>query len=229
MAGIRALPRDYLFLDHISWQTYERLLGEAGERHIRFTYDRGELEIMTLGHPHENYKRLLGRLIEILTFVLSIRIHSGGSTTIKLMKKHKGFEPDECYWIRHEKVMRGKKKYDLRRDPPPDLAVEVDVSRSVLSRMKIFAAFKVPEIWRLKGRTFKIYLLGDDGKYKESDTSLAFPFLPVAVIEQYLRDSDTVDETTLVRSFAEWVRTNLLPKYEAQASSHNNRKRNGKK
>jgi len=169
-------------------------------------------------------------LIEVLTFVLGIRIHSGGSTTIKRKKKRKGLEPDECYWIRHEAQMRGKKKYSIRRDPPPDLAVEVDVSRSVLNRMKIYAALGIPEVWRLKGRTFIIYLLGADGKYAASTTSVAFPFLPIPVVEQYLRDSDTEDETTLLRSFAEWVRTQVLPTYEGGVkNAHKSEKKNGKK
>ncbi len=37
-----------VLLDGIRWSTYEALLEDLGDRHIRLTYDRGSLEIMTL-------------------------------------------------------------------------------------------------------------------------------------------------------------------------------------
>src|SRR5262245_54289430 len=99
---------------------------------IRLTYDRAKLEIMTLSHGHENYATLIGRLIEALTEELNIPIHSGGSTTFKREAKKRGLEPDECYWIQNERVMRGRKDFEIDTDPPPDLAVEIDIMSSSL-------------------------------------------------------------------------------------------------
>jgi Uma2 family endonuclease len=112
------LSGDWILLENITWQTYERLLREAGERHIRMTYDNGDLEIMTLSFGHENADKLIGRFIETLTLELNIPIRSGGSTTLKKRLKRKGLEPDECYWIKNEKSMRDKTKWDAEKDPP---------------------------------------------------------------------------------------------------------------
>jgi Uma2 family endonuclease len=212
-----------VLLENISWETYERLLREAGERHIRMTYDNGDLEIMTLSFGHENVDTLLGRFIETLTLELNISIRSGGSTTLRKKLKRKGLEPDECYWIKNEKSMRGKTKWHAKTDPPPDLACEVDVSHSSLNRMGIYAALAIAEVWRYKGKKLRVYLLGADGTYRESAFSAAFPYLDMSKVNEFLQAALTMDETAVLRSFTEWVRKEVLPLLEGRPP------RNGKK
>src|SRR5688572_15837598 len=118
----RELPfQGHILLDNISWETYERLLREASSRHIRMTYDNGDLEIMTLSFGHENAGEVISRLISTLTQELEIPLRSGGSTTLRRKLKRKGLEPDKCFWIKNEPRMRRKKKWSAKSDPPPDL------------------------------------------------------------------------------------------------------------
>jgi Uma2 family endonuclease len=117
-----------------------------------------------------------------------------------------GFEPDECWWIAHEAKVRRKKKFDFQRDPPPDLAIEIEMSRSLISRVGIFAAMGVKELWRHNGKRLRFCVLQDDGTYADQDASLAFPFLTPADLEPYLRLDDDLDETTRVRRFCDWLR-----------------------
>jgi Uma2 family endonuclease len=215
---------DYQLLHDVPWHTYEFFLEVLEGRHLRITFDHGDLEIMTLSHEHEFSRTLLARFIETLTMELNIPIHSGGSTTFKNILKQRGLEPDECYWIQNERLMRGKKDFDIDADPPPDLAVEVEVTQSSLPRMKIYAALQVPEVWRFDGEVLRVFLLGASGKYKEGATSRAFPLVPIKEFERFLRERDATDETTLVRSFSRWVRETTVP----QASSGKSKK-NGKK
>jgi Uma2 family endonuclease len=209
---------EHALLENISWGTYERLLKEAGQRHIRFTYDDGKLEIMTLGFGHENYSSLISYLIMALMLELNIPIRSGGSTTLKRKRMKKGLEPDKCYWIKNESRMRGKTEFDPRKDPPPDLAVEIDISRSSLDRMAIYAALGVPEVWRFDEESFLVYQLQADGRYEARSQSLSFPFLPIAEVERFLRQSQSRDETSLLRDFCSWVRLNLLPASNASSA-----------
>ena len=211
-------------LHGVPWETYEFLLEALEGRHLRITYNEGDLEIMTLGHEHEFWSTFLGSFISILTVELNIAIHSGGSTTFRRALKKKGLEPDECYWIQNERLMRGKKTFDIDCDPPPDLAVEIDITQSSLNRMGIYAALEVPEIWVFDGTSLRVFLLGTTGKYKESLTSLAFPWLPITEVQRFLQDSETTDETTLLRAFSKWVRETIVPQVASSKS-----KRNGKK
>src|SRR5262245_23346373 len=85
-------------------------------RQVRLTYDRGELEMRTVGYYHEHQKHLLASLVSVLTEELYINIHGAGSMTFKREDLECGLEPDECYWIEHELQMRGKQDYDQQND-----------------------------------------------------------------------------------------------------------------
>jgi Uma2 family endonuclease len=206
-------PRDTL-REHVSWQEYEHLLKEYDERPIRLTYDRGNLEIMILSLGHEGYSYLLGRFVDVLTEELAIPVKAGRSTTFKREDLERGLESDNCYWIRNERAMRGKREFDITRDPPPDLALEIDITRSSLDRMGIYAALQVPEVWRFNGSSIRVYKLGKDQRYTLSSQSPTFPFLQMANVLQLLKESETRDETSLIRSFRAWVRKTIVPTWK---------------
>jgi Uma2 family endonuclease len=203
-----------LVLENIRWSTYQALLRDLGDRPIHLTYDQGRLEIMTLSSQHEILRTLLGRLIESLTLELNIPIKSLGSVTIARKELQRGLEPDECYYIAQELLVRGKMKLNFRKDPPPDLAVEVDISRSSKSRQSVYAALGVPEMWRYDGKLKVLHLRG--AKYAESDHSLSFPFLPISQMEKFIDRIREVDETTLIRSFRQWVQKEILPEFKGR-------------
>jgi Uma2 family endonuclease len=194
-----------VLLHNVPWSTYETLLSDLDLRGTRLTYDRGNLQIMSPSREHERLKTLIGRMIETLTLEWKIPISSGGSTTMKSEMKQRGLEPDECYYVANEARMRGKDDFDINVDPPPDLVVEVDITRSSLNRMDLYAAFGVPEVWRYDGTTLHVAGLQADGTYAARNESLAFPFLPLAEFARFLDHRNQVDETTLVSSFRDWV------------------------
>jgi Uma2 family endonuclease len=160
---------------------------------------------MTLSHEHEAQDRLLGRLVVVLTEELGLPLKCGGSTTFRRRKKQRGLEPDECYWIAHEAVVRNKDVIDLRTDPPPDLAIEIEITRSALNRMAIYAAIGVPEVWRFDGRTLTFHVLDADGQYRESTHSLAFPKFTPADLLAFLNLRGQMDENAIIRQFRAWV------------------------
>src|SRR4051812_30468390 len=201
-APVKQLPAEQRFrLSCVDWPSYLAMAKALEGRHVRLTYDRGEMELMTVSPLHERYKKLLARMLEALTEELGVDIASYGATTFKREDLEKGLEPDECYWIAHERQMRGRDDIDLNQDPPPDLAIEVEVSRSVLSRLGIYAALGVPEVWRYDGRTVRYCLLGPDGRYADSPLSQAFPFLPAAALLHFLTSAGSLGETQLIRAF----------------------------
>ena len=180
---------DRVVLDNISWQQFENLLINLGEsRAARIAYDDGMLEIMTPLPEHEYYKEALGDVIKDIAEVLDQDYESLGSTTWKREIKKAGVEPDNCFYFQNEPKIRGKLEYDLNQDPPPDLALEIDVTSKSLSRFSIYARLGVPEIWCYDSGELKIYQLQNEG-YIEVETSSVFPTLRVqelpALIEQY--------------------------------------------
>jgi Uma2 family endonuclease len=173
---------------------------------IRITYDRGEMEFTTTSSKHERGGHLWGRLVCVLTEELNINMEAGGGMTFQREDLERGFEPDECYWIEHEPQMRHKDSYDSKTDPPPDLALEVEITRSALNRMSIYAAMRIPEVWRWDGKKIHIHVLSGDSQYVESAQSRAFPFLPVQELVRFVNMRNQLGTTALVRAFRAWVR-----------------------
>jgi Uma2 family endonuclease len=200
-----------VLLSGVSWSTYEALLADTQTSGTKFTYDRGYLEIVPPSYEHERIKSLLGRMIEAATEELDIPICTGGSTTLKLELKQRGAEPDECYYVANESQMRGHENYDPMVDPPPDLVIEVDISRNSLSKFAIYADFGVPEIWTYEDDALHVYRLQDDGSYARQDHSSALPFLPLESIQGFLDRRNATDETTWIRSFRKWAGTLSRP------------------
>lgn len=215
----------HFLLDNISWETYERLLREVGERHVRMTYDNGDLEIMTLSLAHENAGERLAALILLLALELGIRFTPGGSTTLRRKLRRKGLEPDKCFWFQHELAMRGKTKWKAKKDPPPDLALAIDITRSSLNRAAIYAALLVAEVWRYNGKSLKVYRLNDAGAYQVAAQSGLFPFLPIEELTRFMKNQPGEDYLTSLQNFKSWVRAEILPRYQAWKQRN---KKNGK-
>jgi Uma2 family endonuclease len=196
-----------LVLENVDWQTYSRLLRTLSDRrNLHMTYDRGRLELMTLSLGHENFGRFLGWIILVLVEELALSVKQGGSTTFRRRKKQRGLESDNCYWIQNAALMRGKKKIDLRKDPPPDVALEVDITHSSLNRMSIYASLKVPEIWQSDGKSIRFHILQPNGKYTVEAQSRAFPGLASLDLVQFLALLDQEDENAIIGKFRTWVR-----------------------
>jgi len=192
-----------------SWTFYQQLLKEIGDQNVRVTYSNGVMEIMSPLPIHEKMKKMIGRMIELIALELDIPMASLGSTTYSDESLDKGLEPDECYYFENELLIRGKDRIDLTIDPPPDLAVEVDISYRAIKRESIYAAMGVPELWRFDGEHLDCLILRD-GAYEVSEWSQSLPMIRVRDLEAFIARLNTEGETSVARSFRQWVLT--LPK-----------------
>lgn len=177
---IRAIslsPGSHLLIDDISWEQYEALLEElGGDRQIpRINYCNGTLELMAPLPAHERPHRIIGYIVTAILDAQARDWEDFGSTTFK-KPKAAGLEPDTCFYIRHAEQIRSHLRIDLDHDPPPDLAIEADVtSRTTLEAYK---TMRVPEVWIYSDGKLTIYLLQAEG-YATAETSPTFSDLPV--------------------------------------------------
>lgn len=205
-----SVVRYCLLLDNVDWPTYTRFLRIFAERPgYRLTYDRGRLEIMSPLPEHETDADFLGCLARAVSDEMGLPIKGGGSTTLRRRRRQRGLEPDRCYWITNEPKVRGKRRINLRVDPPPDLAIEVDVTNSSLDRMSIYASLGVPEVWRLDNRTLTFHALDANRKYAAISHSLSFPLATPADLMNFLMMCVGQDENSVLRQFRAWVQQQL--------------------
>jgi len=197
-----------VILSNISWQTFEQLLKELGDnRATRLAYNEGLLEIMTPLGPHENTNRFIESLIGAIADELNLNLKRFGSLTMKREKKLKGAEPDSCYYLQNEPLVRSKQEIDLDNDPPPDLVLEIDITSGSLDKKPIYAAIGVPELWRYDGNRLEVFVLEPlKRNYLSVSQSPTFPWMPLDVIHRFIRQSLVDGETATLRAFWAWVR-----------------------
>ncbi|MEG4853858.1 Uma2 family endonuclease [Microcoleus sp. B5-D4] len=202
-------PENRVILKGVSWSTFKALVADVGdERAWRIAYDEGVLEIRMPLEEHEEPKRLIESFVEAIVDELEIELRSLGSLTLEREDLTRAVEPDSCFYIQNESLVRGR-NINLPNDPPPDLAIESDYTNSSVNKDSIYAALGVPELWRYRRESLQVYQLVD-GKYEMCDRSLAFPFLPVAEIPGFIEQSRTIGQRAAVRLFRQRIRE-ILP------------------
>ncbi|MEG4804489.1 Uma2 family endonuclease [Microcoleus sp. ARI1-B5] len=194
-----------LLLHDVSWPEFEAILSELGEhRAARLAYNQGSLEIRMPLPEHEVNKELIGDMVKILLEELEIDCECFGSTTFKRETKKSGVEPDQCFYIQNHQVMRGKRRVDLTADPPPDLAIEIDVTSK--TQLDAYEALQVPELWRYENNQLRINVL-EDGKYVNCLSSRIFPGLPIVeLIAEFVSQSVTLGRSPTLRGFRDRIR-----------------------
>ena len=196
-----------VILDNISWETYQRLLAERGERsQPRYAYDRGRLEIMVTSYEHENLKHDLATLVELLAEGLEMDLVGAGSTTFSREDLDQGFEPDACFYLQHAARIRGQKRIDLATDPPPELVIEIDITSPSLNKFPIFAGLRVSEVWRFHKQALTIFKL-EGNAYRPQAASEIFPGATGSELTRLIAASSQMKRPEWLRSVREWART----------------------
>ncbi len=205
---LKIQPGQQLLVEDVNWQQFESILAELGERRAsRLSYSNGRLEIMVPLPEHEKAKEIIGDMVKILLETRQIAFESLGSTTLKNERMSQAVEPDTCFYIQNQAAVIGKNRLDMSVDPPPDLAIEIDLtSRTQLDNYQILG---VPELWRYARRGLQINVLQAE-KYIESDVSPTFPNIPILeLVNQYTQQSQVAGRTRAIQAFKNWVRENL--------------------
>ncbi|MDA1014666.1 MAG: Uma2 family endonuclease [Planctomycetota bacterium] len=193
-------PAEHATVLHgVTWDDYVRYRDDPENDGSRMTYSDGVLEIMTLSFFHESVSFLIHNLITVWQIHHNIDIQPSGSMTLRSKLVEKGLEGDQSYYIRHAAEVMGQAQIDVEQ-LPPDLAVEVDHTRSSVPKIPIYEALGVPEVWRWRKETLTVLRL-EDGEYVEHAESVALPGFPLDHLRQALARRNEVSQTSLIREF----------------------------
>ena len=197
-----------LVVPDLDWSVYETWVDSLPQcSPIRMAFDGSNLELMTKSPDHEKFRQLLGYAIFEIAKALNLPLASYGEMTWKRPAIDRGIEADQCYYMEPAKIemaARIKGKHPSRRMPPPDLAVEIDISPPEIDRRGIYAAMQVGELWRFDGQKLAIERLGRDSRYRPV---LASRLLKVRADEltHWLRVKDTRNKTHWAKRLAAWL------------------------
>jgi Uma2 family endonuclease len=206
-------PGSLATLRDITWQEFEEILEELSEtRRVRIAYSQGTFEMMAPSPEHERAIVIIADVVKVMLRVQRRPWESLRSSTFKRLNLA-GVEPDDCFYIQHQHAVIGKNRLDLTVDPPPDLAIESDVTSQ--TRTDAYLAIAVPELWiydSSKGAgNLTINLLQGD-RYVESETSLTFPTIPVTDLIPHVIDrAKQIGTSQALLEFEDWLNRLPLP------------------
>ena len=157
----------------VPWKTYVALRDGLGDGSgLRMTYLEGTLELMSPSRNHENYKKLVARLVEAYAEENDLDLRGYGGMTFRKKAKKRGLEPDECYSLGH----MGER---------PDIAIEVATSNALVNKLAVYAGLEVPEVWLWEDGALTVHCLAPNG-YEARAGSLVLPDLDVVHLSGFV-------------------------------------------
>lgn len=198
--------RDTVLLEDVSWNYYTQTLHEIGHGATRVVYDEGRMEIMTVSNEHERAKKAAARLLEAYADQMGFTMEGIGNVTLRRQDLGKGLEPDECYYVTSEQPPSSSEGMDILNFPPPDLAIEVEITRGTLSKRSIYAQLGVNELWRWDGSRMRVLQLRQNKTYEEIEVSGCFPDLSLEAFSHFLLLAIRTTQSAAVKAWREHLR-----------------------
>ena len=206
MTTVLREPDQTVILRGIHWETYERLIADNQESSgARLNFDCGTLEIVSPSSEHEQLKETITLLFQLMASELEIDVVAAGSTTFRRKDLRKGFEPDASFYIRNAQAVRKRPQIDLRRDPPPDVVVEIEITSPAINKLSIFAAAAVPEVWLYRDDRVEILALESKTYQKKMESSF-LPGVTDEVLTSFVRSSRTMTSVEWIKAVRTWAK-----------------------
>lgn len=192
---------DHIVPYDIPWNAYTRMMDALGEKHVSHVYQRGALEMWSTAERRERLKCVLRRFVDTAAFELRIPICNVGSATRRNEELEHGLEPDVSFYVGRDSVDRWRTKSGGVTKTVPNLAIEVEVARTVLAKLESYAVIGIAEVWRHHRGKVEFFVLGEDSKYDSVARSLAFPLLTPELINRSLERAEKSDDTKAMKLF----------------------------
>lgn len=163
-----------------SWQDYQALSQQLGDRSIpRIKYRLGEILLIAPLSEHGRKANLSADVVKVLLDHLEQEYEAFTPVAMELPEES-GIEPDYCFYIDNWAAVAGKDRINWSVEPPPDLAIEVDVTS--YTDVNDYLPYRVPEVWLLKKNQLVIHGLQSDERYQIQASSRYFPNINVSEI-----------------------------------------------
>ncbi len=194
-----------------SWSDYEAIAQAIGDQHVRIAYDGKKVELMSPGYYHDDFASLVEMIVRAICDALDVDCKSTRTSRMERADVARAIEGDATFYFDIEKIAVARRRpRESSEWPLPDLAIEIDISRSKVDRPGVYAALGVPELWRFDGETLHIERLGTDQIYSEVEESGWLGVRPAEVAE--LLAIDARGDNDFTNKVRDWARNVLVPR-----------------
>jgi len=198
-------PGSEATLRYQTWTDYEALIASRRDDaavKICFNARTQEIFIMSPLPAHGNRSRTLADLVTTLLRHQKRDWHGFDPVTLKRFQQA-GAEPDACFYIQNWQAVLGKDRIDLEQDPPPDLAIEMDLTS--LTDLEVYQTLAIPEVWIYRQGNLKIYQLAPEG-YQACSISPTFPTVDVKnLLPKYVERAWIAGSSVALREFEQFL------------------------
>lgn len=209
-------PEQRFDLNVNDWGRYLAISGALNDwAGVRLAFLDGELTLLGTSQRHEWLAECLGMLVSVVAARCGISCEPAGHATLRRKDRGAGVEGDKTFFLgRNADAMLGVKNLDLDVHPPPDLAIEVELTHPADKVMIIYGRLGIPEVWRLDvdSRTLRIWALGDSGGYSEASRSPSLRVIEPADILAQLTLAEEIGFSRWSVQLHDWVRDVIIPR-----------------
>lgn len=203
-------------IERVAWDQYVKMNDAFVKRsNPRVIYCDGRLTLVAKSRPHYWLADVLGTIVSFVAASLGIECEPSGETTFRKELADAGLEGDRTFHFGATAIhMRGPKNVDLSVDPPPDLAIEVEVTHSAELAMAAWSRLGVPEVWRFNAKSWVCTIWNRDeaGVYRNVERSQFLPMITPAEIAEQCRAAQQMGGTAWVTSVGAWVEDVIKPR-----------------
>ena len=202
-----------IVLPNVTWQKLEAIVVELGlDREVHLTYDNGKLELMTPLELHRRGNRLLESLLLVVADEADETLTNLGSILLMDPEHDRAIQPFGAYYLDPLPRPITTRELEMTGIAAPDLAIELVIKPGTMNRLGIFETLGVREVWAYtleeQNDSFKgvlsLWELTDRG-YKPIRSSVAFPFLSIPRIDQFITESETLGLSQALTLLRSWV------------------------
>lgn len=172
------------------------MVARLGDRTLpRLKYRQGDLLFMVPLPEQGKQLDIIVDMVKVLLRHRGLAFDSYHETTLDL-PEHSGIIPDHFFYIGNLPVV-GKAHIDWETDPPPDLAIECDITS--FTSVDDYLPYQIPELWIIGRKQIAIYAL-HQGQYQSIESSQFFPGYDLTSIYQAcLKDAYTIGSAAIDR------------------------------
>jgi Uma2 family endonuclease len=203
-------------MGRVTWDAYLKISDALEDQPgLRLIYCDGRLCFVGKSRRHDWFAERLAELVKALARGLGIPWEDAGQATYRREKTDAGLEGDKTFYFgEHAVLMRGPVEIDLEAQPPPDLAIEVEVSHSADMSLVAWGRLGVAEVWRFqpKSSQFANCVLQGDGSYSRSERNVRFPALSSADVLEQLARANQLGADRWNEQLEAWVRDVIRPR-----------------
>jgi Uma2 family endonuclease len=206
----------HFVIPRVSWDAYVAFNDALEERSCpRMVYCAGRLTFTGKTRHHDWLSNCLGNFVVGVAAALGLECEPSGEATCRRREKEAGLEGDQTFHFgRNAKRMRGGKNYDFDRDPPPDLAIEVEATHPADDAIEAWGRLGVPEVWRFDALRWSctFWKRRADGSYRPVARSRFLPALQPDDVVAQMRRAQELGTAAWRAQLDNWVGETLQPR-----------------